>query len=78
MPPPPIKPGCDKLLGTDGTTDETWLTILDGTLETGGNTGSLSTWFCCAPAATAYPDTGGGGALDGRVFCVDSSPLLDS
>lgn len=54
------------------------MTNLDGTVDAGGDTGPLSTWFCCDPAATAYPDTGGGGVLGGGVFSTGSSPLLDS
>lgn len=75
---PVNRPGRNILLGIVGAVEETWLTILDGTVDAGGDIGLLSTWFCCAPAATAYPDTGGGGVLEGGVFSAGSSPLLDS
>ena len=68
----------DKLLGTVVDADEIWFTGLVGTTETAGDVGALSTWFCCAPAATAYPDTGGGGVLSCDDFCTGSSPLLAS
>ena len=66
------------LLGIVGAAEETWFTNLDVTADAGGDTGPLSTWFCCALAATAYPDTGGGGEFGGGVFSDCSSPLLDS
>lgn len=78
MPFPAIKTGLDKLLGIDGAAEDTWFAIRGAGVEDVGDTGPPSTWFCCAPAATAYPDTGGGGVLNGAVFCTGSSPLLDS
>ena len=68
----------DKLFATVVDADEIWFTGLVGTTDTTGDVGAHSTWFCCAPAATAYPDTGGGGVLGCDDFWTGSSPLLAS